>query len=92
MKEIKQALIAIQTCRALLVGKLEREKRLGLIVTEALILKDLPLKPKELDTDCGYFVCPVCDFTVGYTDEYKTHKYCLNCGQKLNWSDGDGNK
>lgn len=47
--------------------------------------KQVPRKPIEVDEDLGYFVCGNCNFTVGYTNEKEEHKYCLNCGQKLDW-------
>ena len=86
MEKIKQALIAIQTCRTLC---LEPGIKRGLTEAEMTILKSLPIKPRELDTDHGYFVCQVCGFTVGYCEEYKDHRYCMNCGQKIDWSDGN---
>ena len=49
----------------------------------------MPDERRELDTDHGYFVCQVCGFTVGYCEEYKDHRYCMNCGQKIDWSDGN---
>ena len=48
--------------------------------------REIPQKPKEIDEDYSYFVCPICDFTIGYSDEKETHKYCLNCGQRIDWS------
>jgi len=47
--------------------------------------KSLPKKVKELNTDYGYFVCNTCDSTVGYSEDYREHHYCLNCGQELSW-------
>lgn len=42
-------------------------------------------KPKELDTEYGYFICGNCGGAIAYTDDFKSHKYCLNCGQAIQW-------
>lgn len=47
--------------------------------------KQEPKKPKELDTEYGYFICGNCGGAIAYTDDFKSHKYCLNCGQAILW-------
>jgi len=89
VEKTRQALEAIKKCMAAMY--LGPELKKGLIEAETSVLKGLPIKPKELDTDHGYFVCQVCGFTVGYCEEYKDHRYCMNCGQRIDWSDGDDN-
>ena len=54
-------------------------------IQDKLYNKDIPMKPIEVDDDFSYFVCGNCEFTVGYMDEKETHKFCLNCGQKIDW-------
>ena len=44
-------------------------------------------KPKELDTEYGYFICGNCGGAIAYTDDFKSHKYCLNCGQAIQWDE-----
>lgn len=85
MGRTKQALEAVWEYRTQLGEKLKPKTKTGLAEAEALITKNLAIRPKELDVNHGYFVCQVCGFTVGYTDDYKSHKYCLNCGQKMDW-------
>lgn len=51
--------------------------------------KQIPMKPTEINNECGYFVCPACEFTVGYMDNCHNHNYCLICGQKLDWDCGE---
>ena len=47
--------------------------------------KQIPKKPKERDRiGCNTPVCPVCKM-----DLYSYEPYCDNCGQKLDWSDGE---
>jgi len=42
--------------------------------------RNIPMKPIEHFTD---FICPKCqDYEL-----FAHHKYCLGCGQKLDWSD-----
>lgn len=47
--------------------------------------KQKPKKPKELDAEYGYFICDNCGGAIAYTDDFKSHKYCLNCGQKIDF-------
>lgn len=48
--------------------------------------KQIPKQVKELDKEYGYFICNTCDHYINYSDDYESHKYCLNCGQKLDWT------
>lgn len=51
--------------------------------------KQRPKKPKELDTEYGYFICGNCGGAMACTDDFKTHKYCLNCGQAIQWEESE---
>ena len=55
----------------------------------AAVEKQVPTKPREIDMEYNYFVCDRCGEGIYFSDEFKSHKYCLNCGQKLDWSDED---
>ena len=46
-------------------------------------------KPKELDTEYGYFICGNCGGAIACTDDFKNHKYCLNCGQAIDWEESE---
>ena len=46
-------------------------------------------KPKELDTEYGYFICGNCGGAIACTDDFKSHKYCLNCGQAIYWEESE---
>lgn len=48
-----------------------------------------PKKPKELDTEYGYFICGNCGGAIACTDDFKSHKYCLNCGQAIYWEESE---
>lgn len=52
--------------------------------------KQLPKKPIEPQEDYGTFKCPNCGGLIYTTDEFETHKFCLMCGQDLDWRMKDG--
>lgn len=72
-----QALEEVQQYRA--IGTLEECK----IAVE----KQRPKKPINQDDDYGTFKCPNCNGLIFTEDRFETHRYCLLCGQKLDWSD-----
>lgn len=48
--------------------------------------KQIPMKPTEINDECGYFECPACgDLIYAEGARFEEHKYCLSCGQKLDW-------
>ena len=49
--------------------------------------KQIPKKPKYVDDYYGYFECDSCGEAIYYDDVAESHKYCLHCGQALDWSD-----
>lgn len=51
--------------------------------------KQIAKKPKEIDEDLNTFVCPLCNKRLFTLDNITTHKYCLICGQKLDWGNED---
>ncbi len=59
--------------------------------------KQIPMKPVMKryfeDIEEQYLCCPTCgeilmDIILGYNKEFYLH--CLNCGQKFDWSEGNG--
>lgn len=55
------------------------------IATKALE-KQIPMKSTEINDECGYFECPACgDLIYAEGARFEEHKYCLSCGQKLDW-------
>ena len=52
--------------------------------------KQKPKKTKELDIEYGYFICGNCGGAIAYTDDFTSHKYCLNCGQAIQWKNLEG--
>lgn len=53
------------------------------------IEKQIPKKAVNEDDDCNVFDCPSCGHTIIYLDDKTVHKYCLICGQALDWEDED---
>lgn len=45
-------------------------------------------KPTEkIENEIGYYHCANCDKTLCTTIHLRKPNYCLNCGQKLDWSE-----
>lgn len=55
-------------------------------ITSKAIRNSVARQVQEIDKDLGYFICDTCKQSIGYSNDYQEHKYCLNCGQKLDWS------
>lgn len=68
--------------------QLARYEDTGLEPDEVMELKerDTAKIPIDSDEDMGYFVCPECG-TFILADDFGDHKFCLNCGQRLEWED-----
>lgn len=49
--------------------------------------KQKPKKPIDADEDYGFFICPVCRKTIYASDDFESHKFCLNCGQAIQWDE-----
>ena len=49
--------------------------------------RDTAKAPADVDEYYGYFECPSCGDLIYTTDNMKSHKCCLNCGQRLKWED-----
>ena len=48
--------------------------------------EQIPKKPIEPQEDYGTFMCPSCRGLIYTEDTFETHRYCLLCGQALDWS------
>ena len=67
-------------------SELDAYKEIGTVEEcREAVEKQTPKKPKELDAEYGYFICDNCGGAIAYTDDFKSHKYCLNCGQKIDF-------
>lgn len=64
--------------------ELEQYRKIGTVEEcREAVEKQKPKKTKELDVEYGYFICGNCGGAIAYTDDFKSHKYCLNCGQAI---------
>ena len=61
----------------------------GLTPPEILELKerDTAKSPREICDEYSYFVCPSCGEGIYASDDFESHKFCLNCGQRLKWEE-----
>ena len=41
----------------------------------------------DADEDYGFFTCPSCGEAIYASDDFESHKFCLNCGQRLKWEE-----
>lgn len=48
--------------------------------------RDMAKIPVDSDADMGYFICPECGAFI-LADDFGDHKFCLNCGQRLEWEE-----
>ena len=61
----------------------------GLTPPEILELKErgTAKAPIDADEDYGFFTCPSCGEAIYASDNFESHKFCLNCGQRLKWEE-----
>lgn len=65
--------------------ELARYEKTGLIPDQIQELKerDTAKAPEEVSEEYGYFECPSCGKAIYASDNFESHKFCLNCGQRL---------
>ena len=49
--------------------------------------RDTAKAPTEVSDEYGYFECQSCGMAIYASDNFESHKFCLNCGQRLEWED-----
>ena len=59
----------------------------GLTPQEIVELKerDTAKAPIDIEDNYGFFVCPSCGNSIYASDDFESHKFCLNCGQRIQW-------
>lgn len=71
-----------------LEAEVEEYRKIGTLEEcRAAVEKQKAKKPIEPDEEYGTFKCPSCGGLIFTEDRFETHKYCLLCGQRLDWSD-----
>ena len=66
--------------------KLPNLKEVYAVAVKA-IKKQIPQKPVYPDEDYGTFKCPACGGLIYTEDRLETHRFCLLCGQALDWNE-----
>lgn len=49
--------------------------------------RDTAKPPIDIEDNYGFFVCPSCGNSIYASDDFKSHKFCLNCGQRIRWEE-----
>lgn len=49
--------------------------------------RDTAKAPIDADEDYGFFTCQSCGEAIYASDDFKSHKFCLNCGQRIRWEE-----
>lgn len=47
--------------------------------------RDTAKLPIDIEDNYGFFVCPSCGNSIYASDDFESHKFCLNCGQRIQW-------
>ena len=71
------------------VALLKEYEETGITPPEIMELneRDTAKPPIDADEDYGFFTCPSCGNSIYASDDFKSHKFCLNCGQRIRWED-----
>lgn len=49
--------------------------------------RDTAKAPIDADEEYGFFTCPSCGAAIYASDDFESHKFCLNCGQRIRWEE-----
>lgn len=49
--------------------------------------RDTAKPPIDIENNYGFFVCPSCGNSIYASDDFESHKFCLNCGQRILWKE-----
>ena len=70
--------------------ELEQYREIGTVEEcRKAVEKQKAKKPEVIDQDFDYYKCPVCGEYIWATDNINDHKYCLNCGQAIDWGESE---
>lgn len=69
--------------------QLARYEDTGLTPEQIMELKerDMAKPPIDIEDNYGFFVCPSCGNSIYASDDFESHKFCLNCGQRILWKE-----
>ena len=49
--------------------------------------RDTAKPPIDIEDNYGFFVCPSCGNSIYASDDFESHRFCLNCGQRILWKE-----
>lgn len=49
--------------------------------------RDTAKPPIDIEDNYGFFACPSCGNSIYASDDFESHKFCLNCGQRIRWEE-----
>ena len=49
--------------------------------------RDTAKPPIDIEDNYGFFVCPSCGNSIYASDDFESHRFCLNCGQRILWEE-----
>lgn len=81
--------VAVAAIKAL--EEIQQYRKIGTVEEcRKAVEKQKPKKVIDRDLDFGYYTCPSCGTTISFMEDgYKSHKFCLNCGQAILQEDED---
>lgn len=85
---IKTSEEAIETIKSNMPTSGYQMLRESLSMAIEALEKQIPKKPREIEKEYSYFVCDNCGAVIYCSDDFESHKYCLNCGQAIQWESG----
>ena len=70
-------------------ARLRQYEQTGLDPEEIMELKerDTAKAPADEDEYFDMYVCPSCGNLIYASDDFESHKFCLNCGQRLKFGE-----
>lgn len=71
------------------MNRLRQYEDTGLTPEQIMELKerDTAKAPIDIEDNYGFFVCPSCGNSIYASDDFESHKFCLNCGQRIRWEE-----
>ena len=69
-------------------NELDQYRKIGTVEEcRKAVEKQKPKNPRDIEYDYSYFICPTCGEGIYVSDNFESHKFCLNCGQAIKCPD-----
>lgn len=82
-QELRKAIVTLKVNKVLSASQTAFCEAVDMAV--GAMEKQIPKKPIDRQDDYGTFMCPSCRGLIYTEDKFETHRYCLLCGQALDW-------